>query len=401
VRVLIVDDDSEKLQRVASVVRASRNGVIEIDTAQNSAQAKRFLLQTQYDLMILDVALPPSADVGASPRTGVELLKTVVRGKRYKKPRSIIGLTAYQELIAEASPEFASDSWTLIHFDRGSEEWEAQIRRKIDYLNDVEENPPRLEFDSELCVITALYDPEFKAVLALPWKWSMTEIRGDATQYWEGSFIRDDQPKRVVAAFANRMGMTFAATLAMKMIYQFRPRYLAMVGIAAGIRGRCSLGDAIVPDLCWDWGAGKFKESEGVPVFEQAPEQLCIDSFLKTRLQNLSHESAVLEQIRSSWPGEPLNSILRVHVGPMASGAAVLADRDHSVMIQKQNRKVLGIDMEAYAIFAAADQSSLQRPTPLVIKGVVDFADPKKNDRHQAFAAYLSANLLMALMERF
>ena len=50
--------------------------------------------------------------------------------------------------------------------------------------------------------------------------------------------------RRVLAAHAPQMGMTAAAILATKMIHTFSPRYLAMVGICAGIRDTCNIGDA-------------------------------------------------------------------------------------------------------------------------------------------------------------
>lgn len=60
----------------------------------------------------------------------------------------------------------------------------------------------------------------------------------------------------------------------MKMILEFRSRYLAMVEIAAGIRDRCVFGDAIVAHPCWDWESGKFKDRESVTVIEPAPRAI-------------------------------------------------------------------------------------------------------------------------------
>jgi CheY-like chemotaxis protein len=270
-KVLIVEDDSDKLQKVAATVLKCGEQGTEIDTAQNAAQAKRALAKTEYDLLILDVALPPSADLIANPLGGVELLRSISRSNRYKKPRAIIGLTAYSDLISQVTPQFRMESWTLVHFDRASEEWASQIERKIRYLRDSNSSPTEPGYGCELCVLTALYDPEFKALQRLPWGWSRLTLPGDAGQYWEGQFSREDEQYKVVAAYASKPGMTFSAALAMKMISQFRPKLVAMVGIAAGIRGKCILGDAIVADPCWDWGHGKFKDSEAVTVFEPAP----------------------------------------------------------------------------------------------------------------------------------
>ena len=60
--------------------------------------------------------------------------------------------------------------------------------------------------------------------------------------------------------------MTCAAATAMKVIYEYRPRYLIMVGIAAGIGKIDSTdkmyGDVLVPDIVWNYAAGKFVSPE-------------------------------------------------------------------------------------------------------------------------------------------
>ena len=51
-----------------------------------------------------------------------------------------------------------------------------------------------------------------------------------------------------------------------KVIYTFRPRYIIMVGIAAGIvktePEEQMYGDVIVPDVVWNYAAGKFVNPE-------------------------------------------------------------------------------------------------------------------------------------------
>ena len=53
------------------------------------------------------------------------------------------------------------------------------------------------------------------------------------------------------------MGMTAAGVLTMKMISNFKPKYVIMVGIAAGIAHKNEVdqiyGDVVVPDIVWDY----------------------------------------------------------------------------------------------------------------------------------------------------
>lgn len=58
---------------------------------------------------------------------------------------------------------------------------------------------------------------------------------GDAQKYYETSFERDGKRLKVVTARQSEMGMTAAGVLTTKMIATFRPKYVIMVGIAAGI----------------------------------------------------------------------------------------------------------------------------------------------------------------------
>lgn len=59
---------------------------------------------------------------------------------------------------------------------------------------------------------------------------------------------------------------TAAATLSMKLIEHFRPRYLIGVGITAGVAledvEQQVYGDVVVADEVWDCAAGKFVSPE-------------------------------------------------------------------------------------------------------------------------------------------
>ena len=107
---------------------------------------------------------------------------------------------------------------------------------------------------------------------------------------------------------------------------------------------------------------------------------------------------------RTTWwplPAPAPDTELRIHLGPLASGAAVLADSKVSERLLSLHRKLLGIDMETYGVFCAASEASVPRPQPLVIKGICDFADEEKGDDLQRYAAYTSACVLARFAEEW
>jgi nucleoside phosphorylase len=197
------------------------------------------------------------------------------------------------------------------------------------------------------------------------------------------------------------MGMTSAAVLTMKMIYAFRPRYVAMCGIAAGFPGKCSLGDIVAVDPGWDYGSGKWKLQGKTPVFLPAPHQIGLDSFIRGKLSLMAQDGGILDEIRRRWSAAEIPTALRMHLGPVASGAAVIAEPGVSELIKRQHRDAFGLEMETYGVFAACEDCSLPQPKAFSLKSICDFANARKADSYQSYAAFTSAAALQVFVERF
>lgn len=87
----------------------------------------------------------------------------------------------------------------------------------------------------------------------------------------------------------------------------------------------------------------------------------------------------------------------RVFVAPMGSGSAVVADaRIWPSLAAMGMRRITAIEMEGATIATVAHQA--KKPW-LVVKGVMDHAGPRKDDRYKAFAARASAEVLFALLD--
>jgi nucleoside phosphorylase len=399
VKVLIVDDDAKKLRGIISALKAGGATDDMITIARDSRAAKVATQGTPFDLMILDLVLPSHPEKKPENDGGVKLLKEIRDRERFKTPREVIGLTAFETVKDDAIELFAEDMWSIVSYEVGSLAWSEQLTRKISHLLLAERAEAPLGYECKVCVITALAF-ELEAVTRLPWKWRECDRPSDVTLYMEGHVSTRSGDGVVFAATANRMGMTATAALAAKMIEAFRPEFMIMVGIAAGVQGRVNLGDVIVADPTWDWGSGKYLAETSGPEFEAAPHQLALNAVLRLKVDRLVKRKDLFNDIRLKWPAERPNTPLDVVVGPVASGAAVLADPEKIALIERQHRKLLGIEMEAYGLYLAAMSARVPQPLAVCFKSVCDFADQGKNDSMQPYAAYCSTEVMRVFVEK-
>ena len=403
-KTLLVEDDADKRQRLCRVLASVPSFDMEnVEFAPDITTAKRRLIETAYELLILDIALPMRADQEVKVDAGLLLLEEITAQRtRYRVPAHIIGITGFEELYAKGLDRFSSRLLTLVYYDITSEEWEENLKARIFQI--LSANAARagasIDYQSMLAVLCAL-PSELVSIRRLPWDWKQVTVPGDHTVYWKGCYTREGQERVVYAADSSRMGLPNAAVFAMKLIHSFRPRYLAMTGIAAGIRGKTEMGDVIVANPSWDGGSGKWTLKDGKPRFSAAPHQLPLSVEVRDKFKSISQDTALLARIKSQWPAEPPPTELRVRIGPLVSNASVLADSVSAERFQEQHRELLGLEMETYGVFAAAEECSSPRPIAFSLKSVVDFADGEKNDRYQTYAAFTSAEVLRHFAETY
>lgn len=239
--------------------------------------------------------------------------------------------------------------------------------------------------DTEEAAVKNMYD------------WQQVKFECDDQIYYSASFKRDDVEYGVVYAKQNEMGMTAAAALSMKLIEHFCPRYLIMVGIAAGIAlsdvEEQIYGDVIVADIIWNYSAGKFVSNDKADITFGDVGFIPRPTFIKM------HEDirAYVEAAAASAENQ-----CHVYIGPMASGSAVVANNQIlNRQIRSQLAHTAGLDMEAYAVAYAAENAVMPKPAPLIIKSVCDYADARKSDRYQRFAAFTSCEFAKLLYEKY
>jgi nucleoside phosphorylase/CheY-like chemotaxis protein len=400
-KILIADDSQQKIQRIRTLL-TGQCGIEEADVhvATTAIEARRILRDAQFDLFIMDILIPRKPGELPSRDSSIELLQELSEEDFYRKPDHIIGLTAFPEEAVAAEPYFQSHLWSVLKFDPTSDEWTKPLANCIHYIQQQTGSaiPPGPLVD--VCIVTALQEPEMNAVQRMPWKWQAWEPMDDMTFVRRATLALGSKDYSIVTAAAPRMGMIATALLSAKLITRFRPRLIVMAGICAGVREKANLGDIIFADTSWDWQSGKRVMDKENAQFAMDPHHLPAHEFLRSRAKQLQVDRAALAEIKSVWPNPPGHE-LKLHVGPMASGSAVLADGQTLTQIREQQRTLLGVEMEGYGLFAAAAAADHPAPLSMVMKAVCDFADSDKNDGMQAYAAYTSANGLRLFLERY
>lgn len=390
--VLVVDDQYEgKTKHLARIVNDMPG--VELIHVASAREALKIMKESQVDLLVLDLQIPADLGLEVDQVGGKQLLEYVELNDGVLKPAKVVALTAHIDSYEQCHAFFGSRGWALLH-DPSEDELESLLTAQL-----MGGGGKVGAFD--IALITALEHTELEAILALPYNWKRTRFRNDISTYYVGVVeLEGGSKKSVIACSAPRMGMAATAVLATKVCLKFKPQVLAMTGVAAGVPGEAELGDILVADPSWDWGSGKLTIREGKPVLLSDPAQVPLDPTVAAKIRTLAVSREYLNEIYAGFKGNRPPHDLSLKIGPVASGAVVLEDPATVDLIRSQNRKTIGIEMEAYGIMSAAFYMGPERPISIVLKSVCDFADPSKHSEWQAYAAYTSAQYLHKLLTR-
>jgi nucleoside phosphorylase len=207
---------------------------------------------------------------------------------------------------------------------------------------------------------------------------------------------------RVAIRAAVGMGIAPMAVLASETIHLLQPNLVLSCGIAAGSnRSRQNFGDILVAELAFNYRYGKIGEDGS---FLPDPRQVHITTTVANHVHQLNGRG-VVDNIQSAWRRHPAYkrppADLATHFGPLASADQVVNDSTVMPEILRHMRSVIGLEMETFGLYAAAQYTHpSHRVHFLSCKSVCDFAEHKE-DGWQVYAAFTSAQYIARFLVTF
>ena len=375
-RVLIIEDVDQKFEQIVEVVKLA-DPYADFLRASYQGEANRRLEQQYFDVVILDILIPPVK--GAAPYDyGPSLLKEMERSK-YNQDSYIIALTAYDEAHNQHFEAFFEKGVLCIKYDEFGDKWKIALQNSL--------KRTKSSRNEDFIIFCALEEERvafYSEGFAVSDRQNIGGI--DATPLAIGS-------KHGLIIVPPRIGLIDATVVAAIAMRMFRPTIFAITGICGGYKENCEIGQLIVGSTCWEHQAGKFTASGQ----EIEPYQWTMKEDIRLKLSQM----CLNEDIKGLLYGRLISGdekIVSPAFAPIVSGSAIIADANIVQNIIAQHRKTAGIDMEMYGVLRAVEFVD-HAVTCFGAKVVVDFADRKKGDEYHTLGCAVSARFAVKAIE--
>lgn len=200
----------------------------------------------------------------------------------------------------------------------------------------------------------------------------------------------------VLACFAGA-GNVDAASVTSMLLGELRPANVMMLGIAAGLRDKCALGEVVIAERVVAYEGAAFLEEGRI---ETRPEISRLNMRVRQDVSSyLSNRTTLEFRLTESYRTLGIEFPDQVEAGPViqgvmpktatvASGEKLLRDPDKFLGMRELHGKTEVAEMEGAGLFAAC--ANFGKPV-LMIRGISDFGDSKKDNRFHLLAAKAAA----------
>lgn len=396
-----MDDTPDKTTKVKSVLmERCMLQEDEIELARSINSGRRKLAANVYDLLILDLVMPVNDNEEVEAEGNSEnFINELSRVGRLHKPVYIIALTQYEEKIEEHSNAYSKKLWKLIHYDLKQTDWEDVLQEAVDTIIETKKYLLKSVWNErhyDVGVLCALQEEFEQMKLAFGGEWKAVILKGlPYTLYSTQMRTEYGHTIKVIACCNNTAGMQATSVTASFLLSKFELDTLFMTGFCAGFMKKgVNYGDLFIADSEYDYGSGKLiKNDENEQTVMPEPKQMPCSYDTLSKLNDFITEEVVVSKIFAELKRKGLllenMNVPNIHIGPGACGSYVVGDKDFMErLLNDDNRNLQGLDMEGYGLYLAGHM--LNRDCVL-IKGIADFGDKKKDDRYHKVCSYASA----------
>ena len=387
VKILIADDSTEKIGAVTQLIKskfADASVSYSLDISNTRAQ----LYDNYYDLLIFDLNMPNVIGEMPSMDNGISFIDEIKDTQKIKKPLEIVILSAFDESVSSFKKNAEHAGFVVLQYESSKFDWKNVIASKIEYLTACEmqrkyiPRPPKCDVFIQTAV-----QVETEAIQDVFPTSKRHQLPNDTTTYYHSTIGINDKKIDIVYAQQTDMGMTAAACLASRAIFEFEPKYIIMSGIAAGLDEDMNLGDVMIASDIWDYSMGKYEENaeKEIEFIPDSKHRQLDDKLLETIRTKLGDLQNSIQTDLADQGIKP-----QIHMVDYASGVAVIKSKEYvKEHVLSHARKTKALDMEAYAIYYSAAKSTCTEG--IVIKSISDLANKDKDDSYQSIASKTSA----------
>ena len=388
IKIIIVDDSQEKIETILAGLPKDTLG--HVDIVKSKSEAQKAFAKKKYDLAFIDLALPLHDNSSPLPHEGANLIREINEFDWFNTPKKILAITQHSDLEKEFS-QLLKELGVTLHFHDGT----GNISEVISYqYSTITKSNKKLEFDYDAVIVVAL-DEEAKPILEdKRFTWSRVELLGlEDINIRRSFYCVNGCDRKLAIVTLPRMGLVSSAITTSRIVNELKPRYVLMPGICAGIESEVRLGDIIVANPSWEWQTGKWKGDS----FAIEPYQINVNQKMIGKFEKLL-ETGILENIWKGTENDRPKIKPACHFGPMASGSSVISNSGKIDELKAQHRKLVGIEMEIFGVYAACTQSAIA-PDFIGFKSVCDFGNEQKGDSYHLFCCEISGKVCLEYLE--
>ncbi len=386
-KILILEDDKVKLEKLTSVVN-SLNIDVELTFCEIYSVFSKKIVTHKYDLVVSDLIVPifPDSKEGADISTRLHEDIRDMECMNFYTP--VIAVTKFSDIADQCMSKLNRFDITVITYDEINDDWKKYFSTKVQSC---------VPAKSYFFVIVCALEKEAGAYLEAGY------VVGDIFIYQSVSCreITINNLKGVIIT-PQRMGLVNSAITSARVIDLFKPKLICMSGICAGIEGKANIYDVIIPNICYQHDSGKWTSDGFIP--ESYAVQLESNTSLK--INKIIKEKDFINSIKNNVMlnktefADSMTSLdFNVYLAPTSSGSSVVADDEILCQIKNQHRKHTAFEMESYALYEAA-RLAFNPPIFFSAKSVVDNGNTLKGDEFHRVACLLSAKTVCEIIKR-